>query len=520
MTNVISIQLEALGIRPVEPIYVQLPVPELIEHAVKQNQGNLTNSGALSFTTGKFTGRSPESRFIVQDQFTIDQVNWGKVNKAMTSSLFDDLQQRVSQYLSRIPLYLRTVQACNHKAYAQEVLVVCEKPVQSHFVDNMFIESDPKEEKPIDWTVLVASDLSLPDYEQLGLPTAHCVAIDLSRQLILIIGTAYTGEIKKGVFSVLNYVLPLKHNVLTMHCSANVGENNDTALFFGLSGTGKTTLSSDEGRLLIGDDEHGWADNEIFNFEGGCYAKGIGLNAQQEPQIYNAVKFGALIENANFIPGTREIDYNDSSITENLRVSYPLHFIDKVSDKGCAKAPKHIFFLSADAFGVLPPISKLTPEQAMFYFINGYTAKVAGTEMGVKTPTATFSACFGAAFLPLHPMRYAEMLKQRLENHPDIQVWLVNTGWVAGPYGVGRRIPLKYTRGLIRAAMENNLGEAGYEMHNIFNLQIPRECPDIPSELLNPKRMWANQDGYIEMAEKLKGMFEANYVQYVKLEEA
>lgn len=520
MTNVISIQLEALGIRPEEPIYVQLPVPELVEHAVKQNQGTLTDSGALSFATGKFTGRSPESRFIVKDEFTFDQVNWGKVNKGMTVELFDQLHDRVSRYLSKIPLYIRSVQACNHQAYAQQVLVVCERPVQSHFVDNMFIETDIQKQERIDWSVLVASDLQLDDYEELGLPTSHCVAVDLTRQLILIIGTAYTGEIKKGVFSALNYLLPLKHNVLTMHCSANVGKDNDTALFFGLSGTGKTTLSSDEGRYLIGDDEHGWADNEIFNFEGGCYAKGIGLTHQHEPQIFNAIKFGALIENAKFKPGTREIDYNDISITENLRVSYPLEFIENTSDKSCCNAPKHIFFLSADAFGVLPPISKLTPEQAMFYFINGYTAKVAGTEMGVKTPTATFSACFGAAFLPLHPMRYAEMLKQRLENHQDIQVWLVNTGWVAGPYGVGRRIQLAYTRQLIRSAMENVIGEAGYEVHPIFDLQMPRECPGVPSELLNPKRVWANQEGYVEMAEKLKGMFEENYVQYVKLEEA
>lgn len=514
MTNLISTQLEALGIRPVGPVFFQLPVPELVEHAVRKQEAMLSDTGALSFNTGKFTGRAPESRFLVKDSLTTDTVNWGKVNKPVSPELFDLLLQRVSLYLSDLPLYVRGVQACNHVSYAQNVVTVSESPCQDIFVNNMFINIDVEEMQKVDWTVLVASKLQVEDHEALGLPTKNVVILDLNRQMILIIGTSYTGEIKKSIFSAMNFYLPLKHNVLTMHCAANVGKDKDTALFFGLSGTGKTTLSSDEGRKLIGDDEHGWTDTEVFNFEGGCYAKTIGLTYQHEPQIFKAIRFGSLLENVLFKPGTREADYNDRSLTENMRASYPIEFLDNVNPTGFGASPKHIFFLSADAFGVLPPISKLTPEQAMFYFINGYTAKVAGTEIGVMTPTATFSACFGAAFMPLHPMHYAEMLKQKLNSHPDVQVWLVNTGWVAGPYGVGRRIQLSYTRQLIRSAMENHLGDAGYESHPVFGLQMPRECTGVPSNLLNPKKMWENPEGYDEMANKLKGMFDENYAQY------
>ncbi len=518
MTDLISNQLEVLGIHPTGQVYFQLPIPELVEQAIKNKEASLTETGALSFKTGIFTGRSPESRFLVKDSETSEQVNWGKVNKPMSPELFDLLLAKVTNYLSEKSIYVRSVQACNHVDFAQNVLTVTQSPCQDIFVNNMFINVDVEKQNNIDWTVLAASQLKVEDFQALGLPTAHCVALDLSRHIVLIIGTEYTGEIKKSIFSALNYYLPLKHQVLTMHCSANVGKKNDTALFFGLSGTGKTTLSSDHGRLLIGDDEHGWTNNEVFNFEGGCYAKAIGLTHQHEPQIFDAIRFGALLENVNFKPGTRKADYTDSSITENMRASYPIEFLENVNSKGFGSSPNHIFFLSADAFGVLPPISKLTPEQAMFYFINGYTAKVAGTEMGVKTPTATFSACFGAAFMPLHPMCYAEMLKKKLEENPNIQVWLVNTGWVAGPYGVGRRIQLKYTRQLIRSAIDGHIGEAGYETHQIFDLQMPRECPEIPTNLLNPKRMWENKDAYQELAEKLKGMFDENYTQFTPQE--
>jgi len=518
MTNLISNQLESLGVRLEGPVYFQLPVPELVEQAIKNQEAALTETGALSFKTGIFTGRSPESRFIVKDVETSDNVNWGKVNKPMSIELFDLLLSRVSTYLSSKPVYIRSVQACNHRDYAQNVLTITQSPCQDIFVNNMFINVDVEKQKNIDWTVLAASNLKVDDFAELGLPTSHCVVLDLRRHIVIIIGTAYTGEIKKSIFSALNYYLALKHNVLTMHCSANVGKKNDTALFFGLSGTGKTTLSADQGRLLIGDDEHGWTEKEVFNFEGGCYAKAIGLTQQHEPQIFNAIRFGALLENVNFKPKTREADYEDSSITENMRASYPIEFLENVNPKGYGNSPNHIFFLSADAFGVLPPISKLTAEQAMYYFINGYTAKVAGTEMGIKTPTATFSACFGAAFMPLHPMYYAEMLKKKLKENPDIQVWLVNTGWVAGPYAVGRRIQLKYTRQLIRSAMDGQIGEAGYEKHPIFDLLMPRECPEIPSNLLNPKLVWDSHEAYQELAVKLKGMFDENYAQFIPKE--
>lgn len=518
MTNLISSYLKALGLDPQHAVEFQLPLAELVEHAIKQGIGKLSDTGALCINTGQFTGRSPGSRFLVEDAETARHVHWNHVNKPIDPKLFDTLSSRVVAYLSATDLYVRCVKACQHPDYQQTVLTVSENPCQDIFVHNMFVESAPADVGQIDWSILVASGLKIQDFAALGLPTSHCVCLDLSRKRVLIIGTAYTGEIKKSVFSALNYHLPLFHDVLTMHCSANVGERGDTALFFGLSGTGKTTLSSDEGRRLIGDDEHGWTATEVFNFEGGCYAKTIGLSENQEPEIYGAIKFGALVENMAFQGGMRQIDFQNSNITENMRVSYPTHFLNHVDLKGRSPSPEHLFFLSADAFGALPPIAKLNAEQAMFYFVNGYTAKVAGTEMGVQTPTATFSACFGAAFMPLHPMRYADMLKQKLERHPDIQVWLVNTGWIAGPYGVGRRIPLAYTRKLIKSALDSTLSEAGYQVHEPFGLQIPRECPGIPQAVLNPKEMWDNPEAYQQTALKLKGMFEENFARFTVMD--
>lgn len=514
MITLINRYLDRWGIEPKGAVNFQRPIAELIESAVQQGLGSLSDSGALCFNTGEFTGRSPGSRFIVKDAETLEHVDWNQVNQPMTRELFDDLSRRVANYLSSTDLYIRRAKACQHPDFQQTLLSVTENPCQDIFVHNMFLRTAAGEAQEVDWTILVASGLKINDFEALGLPTAHVVCLDLSRKAILIIGTAYTGEIKKSVFSALNYHLPLHNDVLTMHCSANVGKDGDTALFFGLSGTGKTTLSSDRDRRLIGDDEHGWTKTEVFNFEGGCYAKTVGLSEKQEPEIYGAIKFGALIENMCFEKEGRRIDFTNSRITENMRASYPTYFLQQIEPKGRGVSPKHLFFLSADAFGTLPPIAKLTPEQAMFYFVNGYTAKVAGTEMGVKTPTATFSACFGAAFLPLHPMRYASMLKEKLERHPDIQVWLVNTGWIAGPYGVGRRIALHYTRQLIRAALDGSIGESGFESHEPFDLQIPRECPDIPPVLLNPGKMWDSQEAYQQMAEKLKTMFEENYSRF------
>ena len=514
MTNSISNQLEKLGINSNGSIYFQIPVAELVEHALTNHEATLTDSGALSFNTGKFTGRSPGSRFLVKDSSTLSDVDWGAINKPMTSALFDELSDRAKSFLSSIPIYVRLSHVCNHPDYKQNILSICESPCQDLFVNNMFTPPVSLDHESIDWNILVASSLKIDDYETLGLPSSHCVSIDLTRRKILIIGTAYTGEIKKSIFSALNYTLPLNNNILTMHCAANVGPKNDTALFFGLSGTGKTTLSSDHGRILIGDDEHGWDQNSIFNFEGGCYAKTIGLTFKNEPHIFNAIRFGALLENVSFKPNSREVDYENAAITENMRTSYPINFIQNVTSTGRGETPEHIFFLSADAFGVLPPISKLNLEQAIYYFINGYTAKVAGTEIGIKSPVATFSACFGAAFMPLHPMKYADMLRQKLKDNPKIKVWLVNTGWIAGPYGIGRRIPLGYTRELIRSAIANTLDEHGFQTHQVFGFQVPRECPDIPTKILNPKLMWENMDAYDEQAQKLRDMFDENYRQF------
>lgn len=515
MTTTIRTYLNELGIRPEVDVKFQLPVSESIEDAVKEKIGALSDTGALCFTTGEFTGRSPGSRFIVKDATTWKHVNWNPVNQPIDGALFDSLFDRVANYLSSSSsLYIRCARACHHPGFQQHILAITENPCQDIFVHNMFLRTDPQTVKEIDWSVVVASGLKLDDFQELGLPTSHCVCLDFTRKRILIIGTAYTGEIKKSVFSALNFHLPLFHDVLSMHCSANVGEKGDTALFFGLSGTGKTTLSSDKGRRLIGDDEHGWADNDVFNFEGGCYAKTIGLSEKQEPEIFRAIKFGALVENTSFYDGTRKIDFDDRTRTENTRVSYPTDFLTAVEPTGRGHSPQHIFFLSADAFGVLPPIAKLSSEQAMFYFINGYTAKVAGTEMGVKTPTATFSAGFGAAFLPLHPMHYATMLKQKLTQHTGIHVWLVNTGWIAGPYGVGRRIPLTYTRQLVRAALDGSLGDAGFHSVAPFDLSIPRECAGIPPAILDPQQMWDNTEAYRETSGKLKNMFDDNFARY------
>lgn len=506
-------QFSHLGIVASKQIFYQLDTATLVEQALHNQEATLTATGALNMQTGKFTGRSPKDRFIVFDQHTAETVDWGDINQSMDVAIFNKIHQRVAAFISNGDIYARDCQAIADPQYAQHIFVVSTKACQDLFAKNMFIESETITSHPVDWNILVASDLQLEDHLDLGLAHAHCVALDLSRKLILIVGTGYTGEIKKSIFSVLNYILPLK-GILSMHCSANVGRDGDTALFFGLSGTGKTTLSNDPERYLIGDDEHGWATDSIFNIEGGCYAKTIGLNPHAEPVIHDAIRFGALLENVTYHPHTRTVDYTDTSITENTRVSYPLEHVRTYSNHNRSAIPKNIFFLSADAFGVLPPISKLTVEQALYYFINGYTSKVAGTEMGIGSPTSTFSACFGAAFMPLHPMHYAELLRTKLAENPDTNVWLVNTGWIAGPYGVGRRIKLSITREIIKAALSGTLGEEGYQQHSIFGLSFPNNCSNIPSKLLDPQALWENTEAYDAMARKLKDLFEENYVKY------
>ena len=418
-------------------------------------------------------------------------------------------------YINGRDIYVRDAYACADPSFAMKIRVVTEYPWSNLFAYNMFLR--PKESELADfepeWHIVCAPGFKA-DPAIDGTRQSNFAVINFTKKMILIGGTGYTGEIKKGIFSVLNFVLPHQKDVLSMHCSANIGnERNDTAIFFGLSGTGKTTLSSDENRRLIGDDEHGWSENTVFNFEGGCYAKTIDLTREKEPQIYDAIKFGAILENIGFHDGSSTPDYTDGSITENTRVSYPVHYIDNIALPSIGSSPKNIFFLTADAFGVLPPISKLTNEQAMYHFMSGYTAKVAGTEVGITEPTTTFSACFGAAFLPLHPAKYAKLLGEKLKN-ADINVWLINTGWTGGSYGVGSRMKLSYTRAMITAALNGQLNAVRFDTLPIFNLAMPCTCAGVPAELLNPRETWQDKKAYDETAKKLAAKFIKNFEKF------
>ena len=481
---------------------------------VDKKMGVFSNTGALAIDTGEFTGRSPMDRFIVKDSISKDIVWWGDVNLAFDSNKFDDLYNKVITYLSGKEIYARNAVACASKKYKLTLTVVNEYPWSNLFADNMFIRLNEDEVKEFksEWTIINAPGF-MADSKEDGTRQHNFAILNFTKKVILIGGTGYTGEIKKGIFSALNFILPYQENVLSMHCSANVGQNGDTALFFGLSGTGKTTLSADPNRNLIGDDEHGWSENEVFNFEGGCYAKCIDLSEDKEPDIFNAIKKGALLENISFKNGTNEPDYMNGSKTQNTRVSYPIHFINNIQIPSIGPSPKNIFFLTCDAFGVLPPISKLNPGQAMFHFISGYTAKVAGTEAGVTEPQTTFSACFGAPFMPLHPTFYAKMLGDKMEKS-DVNVWLINTGWSGGAYGTGSRIKLKYTRAMISAALNGDLDKVEYQNHPIFGLNMPKTCLNVPDELLNPKNTWADGNLYDEKANELAKAFKLNFEQY------
>ncbi|QNL49083.1 phosphoenolpyruvate carboxykinase (ATP) [Olivibacter sp. SDN3] len=495
-------------------VYYQLSVPALIEHAIKNGEGVLTDKGALAADTGRFTGRSPGDRYIVEDTETIDTVWWGDVNQPIGRHYFDQLLKKMLNYIKIRKLYIRDGYVCASKEHHLNLRVITESAYQNIFANNLFLRLSEENSIPTPaWTIL-----AIPSFEANpmvdGVKNSNFVIINFTAKIILIGGTGYTGEIKKSIFSVLNYLLPIKKNVLSMHCSANVGKTaEDTALFFGLSGTGKTTLSADPQRKLVGDDEHGWDDNGIFNFEGGCYAKCVGLDPIKEPQIFHAIRFGTLLENVCMIGEARVPDYQNISKTENTRAAYPANFIAGALEPALAKEPKNIFFLTADAFGVLPPISKLTVAQAMYHFISGYTAKVAGTEAGINEPTATFSACFGKAFLPLHPGKYAEILGEKLING-NVKVWLVNTGWVGGAYGVGKRMELKYTRNLIKAALSGTLENVPYKQHLIFGLSYPTECAGVPANLLSPRDSWADKDAYFVKAQQLAEAFLENFRQY------
>lgn len=496
-----------------EKALYQLDIAQLVEEALKNEEGTLTSTGALAIDTGKFTGRSPKDRFIVMDDLTRDRVWWGDINIPFAAADFDRLQEKMCAYLNQGKFYVRDAYACADPANEIGIRVITETAYQNLFAHNLFLRPEQEQfsGKP-EWTIVAAPGFEADPVVD-GTRQANFAILNFSKKMILIGGTGYTGEIKKGIFSVLNFILPEKRNILSMHCAANVGEEGDTAIFFGLSGTGKTTLSADPSRGLIGDDEHGWSDAAIFNFEGGCYAKCIDLTEEKEPQIFAAVKFGSLLENINYFPDTRIVDFSNIDKTENTRVAYPVDYIENAVLPSVGSPPKNIFFLTADAFGVLPPISKLSKGQAMFHFISGYTAKLAGTETGVTEPQTTFSACFGKAFLPLHPAKYAELLGKKMDQH-QVNVWLLNTGWSGGAFGEGERMKLSYTRALITAALNGQLQEVGYREHNIFGLQMPVSCPGVPSEILDPRSTWADQQKYDRKANELAQAFLDNFRQF------
>lgn len=514
MNQQLTIFLKHLNLDPAKVHYMKTPA-ELIEDTILNRQGKLSDTGALCIDTGKFTGRSPKDRFIVKDSITNDAVDWGAVNKSFDLTHYELIKQEILQYVRERETYIHDGYVCSDENYRLNVRVLAEYPWSALFANNMFLRLalDEVDNFAPEWTVVCAPGF-LADPERHGTRQSNFAIINFSDRAILIGGTGYTGEIKKGIFSVLNFILPHQEKTLSMHCSANVGKQGDTAIFFGLSGTGKTTLSADPHRSLIGDDEHGWSEEGVFNFEGGCYAKCVDLTEAKEPDIFRAIKHGALLENIRFYPGTSTVNYEDISVTENTRVSYPLYHIDNMMPGSIAGHPRNIFFLTADAFGVLPPISKLTPGQAMFHFISGYTAKVAGTEAGVTEPQATFSACFGAPFLPLHPTKYASMLGDMMQRH-KVDVWLINTGWSGGPYGVGSRIRLSNTRAMITAALEGNLTHVRYKTHEVFNLAMPLSCPGLSDQnILQPSQTWSDPEAYKEKAIHLAQSFHKNFLKY------
>jgi phosphoenolpyruvate carboxykinase (ATP) len=504
--------LSEFGLTHVGPVFANRPAAELVEQALARHEGGLTASGALVAYTGSRTGRSPQDRFIVREPGSEAQIAWGGVNRPIDPAAFDRLLARLAAFLQGRPLFVSDLHACADPAYRLNVRVISEKAWHVLFAQCLFLRPPPgavsRAASQTGWTILSAPDFKA-DPGRDGTRSEVLIAINFARKIVLIGGTLYAGEIKKSIFSVLNYLLP-QQGVFPMHCAANVGAAGDVALFFGLSGTGKTTLSADSERRLIGDDEHGWSDAGIFNIEGGCYAKTIRLSKAGEPQIWDAIRFGCVLENVIVNPATRMPDYDDDSRTENTRAAYPVDFIPNCELSGRGGHPANIFFLTCDAFGVLPPLARLNAEQAMYHFLNGYTAKVAGTEAGVTEPQATFSTCFAAPFLPLAPTRYAELLRQRMEKHGSA-VWLVNTGWSGGGYGAGRRMPLAVTRSLLRAALAGQLDKTPTQPDPAFGLTVPVACPGVPPELLRPRETWPDKAAYDERAKQLAGLFRENF---------
>ena len=503
--------LESLGFKNKKNILWNLSVPCLYEEAVRRNEGVISYSGPIVINTTPFTGRTPKDRFIVKDSLTTNKVDWGKVNLPFDEEKFGILKKAILEYLQNKDLFVKDCYVGADEHYKLSVRTVSERAVGALFAHTMFIP-EINSDKPFtpEFTILHAPGFkATPSLH--GTNSGTFIILNLKEKIILIGGTAYSGEMKKSMFSVMNFLLPEK-GVMPMHSSANYGKDtNDVAVFFGLSGTGKTTLSADIERTLIGDDEHGWSDNGVFNFEGGCYAKVIKLSKETEPEIYGTTeKFGTLLENVVIDSKTRKVNLDDESITENTRASYPVSFIPNMTLKGFGGHPKNIIMLTCDAFGVLPPISKLTYDQAMYHFTCGYTAKVAGTEAGIKEPQATFSPCFGAPFMPLPVSTYAKLLGEKIKKH-NVDVWLINTGWSGGPYGVGSRMKLPLTRAMVKAALNGTLKKVETQKDPIFGVAIPVSCPDVPKEILNPKNTWKDKDAYDKKAKELQGMFEKQF---------
>jgi phosphoenolpyruvate carboxykinase (ATP) len=508
------VDLRHAGLNEAKNVRSNLSASSLVEYAVKRDEGCFSNKGALVIQTGKYTGRSPNDKFIVQDEATEKSIWWGKINKPISPEVTKRLRQRMLDYLKTCDLFVQDSFAGASPKHRLRVRVITQRAWHALFARNMFINPTTAEiaEFVPDFTVIHAPGFKA-DPARDSTNSEVAVILDFFQRQVLICGTEYAGEIKKSIFSVLNYLLPAK-NILGMHCSANIGKDKDVAIFFGLSGTGKTTLSADPLRQLIGDDEHGWNDDGIFNFEGGCYAKVIHLNSQDEPEIFKTTQtFGTILENVVMHPETRELDLKDDRYTENTRASYPISEIYNAYLPGIGDHPKHIVMLTCDAFGVLPPLARLTPSLAMYHFISGYTAKIAGTERGITEPTAAFSACFGAPFMPCHPQVYAKILGDKIARH-EVNCWMVNTGWWGGPYGTGSRIKISWTRALLSAALSGSLKNSKFVTHPYFKVEMPNEVDGVPIEILDPRRSWHDVQAYDEQAKRLVQLFQTNFKEY------
>ena len=504
--------IEKLGIVNPKAVYRNLTPAQLTEAALRRGEGKLSNTGALVVTTGKYTGRSPKDKFIVDTPSVHDDIAWGSVNVPITQEKFNAIRSKVIAYLQNREIFIFDGMAGADPVCTRKFRIINELASQNLFIHELLIRPTAEELEnygEADFTIFVAPGFKcIPEID--GTHSEAAIIVDYEQKQVVICGSQYSGEIKKSVFSVMNFLMP-KEGVLPMHCSANMDpETHETAVFFGLSGTGKTTLSADPNRKLIGDDEHGWSDRGIFNFEGGCYAKCINLSAENEPEIYNAIKFGSLVENVIMDDETREFDFDDGSLTENTRVGYPVDYISNAQIPGVGGIPKVVIFLTADAFGVLPPISRLDENAAMYHFVTGFTSKLAGTERGIKEPQPTFSTLFGEPFMPLNPSVYAEMLGERIRKY-NTKVYLVNTGWTGGPYGVGSRMKLSYTRAMVTAALNGELEKAEYKHDDVFNVDVPQSCPGAPAEIMNPRDTWADKAAYDEAAAKLAKMFKDNF---------